>query len=655
MKKQCLFLAAAFTALCASADVLVSESFAYPAGNLNSQGQWVVSGTAGSNPINVIEGSLTRAGYQDEASGNSVMVDMQLGKNAVQNIFAPKGSDPVTGTVYYSALLRVDEFPSSLGSKPGSIIALTGLNATTGDFGDSMTGSEGAGLFIKKGSADGTAVFGISRNSSPVGVISSDVTWAAVEIPVGETVLAVVGYEKADGAEAVMNLWINPAAEAGATPDVAGAKGTESLVDVRGIELCQRSALTSKIPQVTIDELRVATTWDEIFTGSTIPMTVPNVTISENPVDFGQAYCNVTVERKVTVSGTDLEGDITLTLGESGQVSLSATTIPAEAAMAEGGFELTIALTPVESRFYSEKITVSTPGAADKVLHIEWSSVPSLVATALSQLANEDSNDMTSVYVYKGQATVTFIESYYDLSYDRVVNSIFAQDATGGVELRSATGCGYQEVKIDNVKVGDNLTDIVGYLIFGDDGLTMVPRTEECWEVVSHDNEVKPLELTLRQMAMADDGYVYGNQLVTIKNVVFPDKYFEAGDYYGTWNSQKYEIYDGTLDEYEALAWMWCNKGADYFKTSTEGVFDHRWNLTGICNSYYPIHISPRSRSDFEDLGLKSAGIENVATGAEAVEEAVYDLYGRRLSGDATVKGMRLVRMSDGTVRKAIR
>ncbi len=651
-KSLSLFLSVAMMSTVAvKADVFISESFPYSAGNLNSQGTWVVSGSAGSNPINVQDGSLTYPGYQDEASGNCVVLDMQMGKNACQNIFAPVGTDAVAGPLYYSALVCVDEFPASLG-KPGAIMALTGVNAYDGSYGDSLTGSEGGGLFVKKGNGDNTAVFGISRKSSPNGITATDVTWCDKEVAVGEVALVVVCYEKVDGDDNdLMSLWVNPATDA-AEPDVTGG-GEESLVDVRGIELCQRSAITSKNPQVTVDELRVATEWDEIFTGSATPIVVPNVTFSENPINFGQVYCNISVERTLRVSATDLEGDITLTLGESGQVALSVMSISKEDAMSEDGFELTVTLSPVESRFFSDRITVSTPGMSDKVLLIEWRPVPSFVATTFSQLCNEDVNDMTSVYIYRGDATVTFVESYYDLSYDRIVNSIFAQDATGGVELRSATGCGYEEVDITDIKAGDKITEIVGYLIFGDNGLTMVPRTSRSWEVVPGDNHVEPIEVTLKQLAMAENGYIYGNQLVRVKDVVFPDEYFEAGDYYGLWNSQKYEIYDGTLDDHQGLAWMWCNKGADYYKQPTTGYFDHRWTLTGICNSYYPIHISPRSKADFSDQGLKYSGVEDV-TGEMVTEVAVYDLQGR--PADATGgSGMYIVRMSDGSVRKVVR
>lgn len=647
MKKLLLLLSLAIPALQSNAEVLFADSFAYSFGNLQSQGMWVTSGYAGSNPINIIDDNLTYTGYQDEVSGHAVRIDMSMGKNAAQRIFSPLGSDAVDGTIYYSALVRVDEFPEASG-KPGAILSLTGVNAASGEYGDALTGSEGAGLYVKKGSDSAHALFGISRRSSSNGVNDTDVAWTNTQVSVGATALIVVSYTPgANGS--TMRMWINPTATSADAPDAiqaATADAEATLIDVRGLQIAQRSALTSKMPMTTIDEVRVATTFDEIFSGQEPPKVVPNISLSQNPIDFGQVYCGIPYTEQVIVKATDLSEDITLTYGESGLVTASATTIPAEEAMSEQGYELSFTLVAEEGRYYSERITLSSAGAQDKVLILNWHSVPSLVANTIRELCDENSHDMVSVYVYTGQATVTFVESYYDLSYERVVNSIFAQDATGGVELRSATGCGYEEVDISNVRIGDNITNIAGYLIFGDSGLTMVPRTADAYEVVSHDNPVEPIEVTLRDLATAPDGYEFGNQLVRVRNVTFKEDYFLQGDYFGLWNSAKYEIYDGTLDDYEAYAWMWCNKGADYFKQSTEGYFSSKWTLTGFINSYFPIHISPRGFSDFEYEGVAPfAGVEDITADPEV--SAIFDLQGRMVTG-TPAPGFYIVRFKDG-------
>lgn len=631
----------------ANAEVVLNESFIYTPGNLNSQGQWVTNGVAGSNAINVCETSLTHDGYQDVARGNAVALDMESGKNSVQIPFNKNGLT----SIYYSALVRVDEFPSSLG-KPGGIITLTGENTYEGTYGDGIVSSEGGALFVRKGSSDSKAQFGISVRNSSNGMSADQVQWATAEFDLGQPVLIVMHYTMgADENSDSMELYVNPTAES-TTPDAVSTNLERSLMSIRGVALCQRSALTSKIPAVTIDELRGATELDEIFRGDNTQVTVPNFNFSINPLDFGQVYTGITQTRSLRVYATDLTADITVNSGESGQVSVEPSVIDKEAAMGPDGAEVTVTLSPVESRFYSDRITFTSEGAADKTLNVQWHPVSSLVASTIAELCDEDSHDMVSVYVYTGQATVTFVESYYDLSYDRVVNSIFAQDATGGFELRSATGCGYQEIDISGVEVGDNLTNVAGYLIFGDSGLTFIPRTPHDWEVVSKGNEVLPIELTLRELAMAPDGYTYGNQLVKVNNIRFLDDYYYAGDYYGLWNSQKYQIFDGTLDEYDGMAWMWCNKGADYFKQSSNGYFDHFWNLTGILNNYYPIHVSPRSYADFEDMGQRDmSSVDELTEHSDAV--SVCDLWGRNV--DSTFRGIVIARMADGSVHKMIK
>ena len=646
-----LLLATTLTAVAANAETLLNESFAYRPGNLNSQGVWVSNGTNGSDPVTVVEQNLTFDGYQNEPAGQAVIINTS-GVDSNQAVLAPQGTDPLTD-IYYSALVRVDEFPATSG-RPGGIICLTGKNSIDNTFGDGISSTEGGGLFFKKGSSDNKAKVGVCVRNANFGIEDNLISWADKEINLGQTALVVLHYTKTDGDNNdLAEVFINPSQESPGQADATSTALEESLADIRGIAVNQRNNLRSKMPKVIVDELRVATTWDDIFAGDSQPVTPPNVTISENPVDFGQVYCNITVERTITIRATDLTDDITLTTGESGQVSLSKTTIDKDQAMTDAGVELTISLTPVESRYYYDRITVTTPGATDKILNVQWHPVPSTVASTLAELSDEDTHDMTQVYVYKGEATVTFIESYYDLSYDRVVNSIFAQDATGGVELRSANGCGYQEIDISGVQVGDNLTDIVGYLIFGDSGLTLVPRTADDFTVVSHGNTVEPIELTLRQIALAQNGYTYGNQLVRVKNVRFPDEYFLAGEYHGLWNSQKYQIFDGTLDDYDGVAWMWCNKGADYFKTSTEGYFNHVWTLTGIVNNYYPLHISPRGYHDFTDQGEREiVAIDTIETDTDSTPAEYFNLQGMRV--DNPGKGMYL-RRQGRTVTKITR
>ena len=56
---------------------------------------------------------------------------------------------------------------------------------------------------------------------------------------------------------------------------------------------------------------------------------------------------------------------------------------------------------------------------------------------------------MTTLYVYKGEATVTAIDSNF--------YPFYAQDSQSAAEVRSASGCGYDEVDLTKVKPGDNI------------------------------------------------------------------------------------------------------------------------------------------------------------------------------------------------------
>lgn len=104
---------------------------------------------------------------------------------------------------------------------------------------------------------------------------------------------------------------------------------------------------------------------------------------------------------------------------------------------------------------------------------------------------------MNTLYIYKGEATVTAIDSNF--------YTFYAQDSQSAAEVRSASGCGYDEVDLTKVKPGDNITDIVGNVIFSDDGgIDFVPVAADAWRVVSEGNVVEPKVLTFEQIHAAE-------------------------------------------------------------------------------------------------------------------------------------------------------
>ena len=102
------------------------------------------------------------------------------------------------------------------------------------------------------------------------------------------------------------------------------------------------------------------------------------------------------------------------------------------------------------------------------------------------------------------------------------------------------------------VKPGDNITDIVGNVIFSDDGgIDFVPVAADAWRVVSEGNVVEPKVLTFEQIHAAEACDVIF-QLVTVKDVKFDEKYgnYPDPDYYGKFNVPFHLVSDKTRSTY---------------------------------------------------------------------------------------------------------
>ena len=640
MKKLLLFSAATMAmALTASAETYLAESFDYAEGNLYGNGKWVKYGKKTTAPIQVAKSPLTFAGYQDNAAGKAVRLTKESGEYC-QMLFRDKGTDAAKGTVYYSALVNVSELPS--GSRTAAFMALTGANSLDATkFGDTEAGSEGAGLFAQA-SGEGFKL-GVSRNVANLGNVKTSVAWADKECAIGTTYLVVVKYEIIDGADNDrISLWVNPAkgdAEPAASV-VAEEECSESLADVRGIELRQGSSSVAKTPVAVIDEVRVASTWNEIFTPAKADaVETPEITITDMSVDFGKVYKGLTYTKTINVKGKNLKGDISLSAPVSGEVTVSATTVAKADAESENGCDVVLTLTVDNTAMTSDKIVYAADGAQSRTQIVEWRPIETIAVNSFKELFDEDNISMTTLYVYKGEATVTAIDSNF--------YTFYAQDSQSAAEVRSASGCGYDEVDLTKVKQGDNITDIVGNVIFSDDGgIDFVPVAADAWRVVSEGNVVEPKVLTFEQIHAAEACDVKF-QLVTVKDVKFDEKYgsYPDPDYYGKFNVPFHLVSDKTRS-----GELWYFRGTDIYNSSTNGYFDKVWTVTGICYYITPVAtVAPRSLADF--VLQPEGAVDSIAAG-EAEVVGYFDLYGRKVENPAP--GIYVVRRADGTTGKAV-
>lgn len=626
-------------ALTASAETYLAESFDYAEGNLYGNGKWVKYGKKITAPVQVANSPLTFAGYQDNAAGNAVRLTKESGEYC-QVLFRDKGTDAAKGTVYYSALVNVSELPS--GSRTAAFMALTGANSLDATkFGDAEAGSEGAGLFAQA-SGEGFKL-GVSRNVANLGNVKTSVAWADEECALGTTYLVVVKYEIVDGADNDrISLWINPAkgdAEPAASV-VADEESAESLADVRGIELRQGSSSVAKTPVAVIDEVRVASTWDEIFTPAKADaVETPEITITDMTADFGKVYKGLTYTKTINVKGKNLKGDISLSSPVSGEVAVSAATVAKADAESENGCDVVLTLSVDNTAMTSDKIVYAADGAQSRTQIVEWRPIETIAVNSFKELFDEDNISMTTLYVYKGEATVTAIDSNF--------YTFYAQDSQSAAEVRSASGCGYEEVDLTKVKQGDNITDIVGNVIFSDDGgIDFVPVAADAWRVVSEGNVVEPKVLTFEQIHAAEACDVIF-QLVTVKDVKFDEKYgsYPDPDYYGKFNVPFHLVSDKTRS-----GELWYFRGTDIYNSSTNGYFDKVWTVTGICYYITPVAtVAPRSLADF--VLQPEGAVDSIAAG-EAEVVGYFDFYGRKVENPAP--GIYVVRRADGTTGKAV-
>lgn len=626
-------------ALTASAETYLAESFDYAEGNLYGNGKWVKYGKKTTAPIQVAKSPLTFAGYQDNAAGKAVRLTKESGEYC-QMLFRDKGTDAAKGTVYYSALVNVGELPS--GSRTAAFMALTGANSLDATkFGDTEAGSEGAGLFAQA-SGEGFKL-GVSRNVANLGNVKTSVAWADEECAIGTTYLVVVKYEIIDGADNDrISLWVNPAkgdAEPAASV-VAEEESSESLADVRGIELRQGSSSVAKTPVAVIDEVRVASTWNEIFTPVKADVVeTSEITITDMSVDFGKVYKGLTYTKTINVKGKNLKGDISLSSPVSGEVAVSAATVAKADAESENGCDVVLTLSVDNTAMTSDKIVYTADGAQSRTQIVEWRPIETIAVNSFKELFDEDNISMTTLYVYKGEATVTAIDSNF--------YTFYAQDSQSAAEVRSASGCGYDEVDLTKVKPGDNITDIVGNVIFSDDGgIDFVPVAADAWRVVSEGNVVEPKVLTFEQIHAAEACDVIF-QLVTVKDVKFDEKYgnYPDPDYYGKFNVPFHLVSDKTRS-----GELWYFRGTDIYNSSTKGYFDKVWTVTGICYYMTPVAtVAPRSLADF--VVQPEGAVDSIAAD-EAEVVGYFDFYGRKVENPAP--GIYVVRRADGTTGKAV-
>ena len=220
-------------------------------------------------------------------------------------IFAADGIDcstsftaQTTGTVYYSFIMNINTM-AGVTDVNGGYFATLGTNSNT----------FGATLWTKRVD-DGTFNLGIEVRTAN----ATNTTYDASVLTTGTTYFVVVAYTfGAAASDDSVSLWINPT--------IGGAQPAATITDTHtGTDLASisnfilRQDSTTETPSMSVDELRIGTTWSEV-TGGTLGTSNNNIAglkIYPNPVANGTLFVETTANATKTVAVYDVLGKLVL-------------------------------------------------------------------------------------------------------------------------------------------------------------------------------------------------------------------------------------------------------------------------------------------------------------------------------------------------------
>ncbi len=530
MKKLLLFIVALFTLSTVHAELILHESFARPVGKLNvgattsiaNTENWYTKNANATNLITVVEESLSWTDYAAAVGNKALLItatkslssDMRMLKKSIQL----KDGDKV----YLSAIINVDELNRTAEATTTTTAYCLALNDGT------TSGSKQYARLYIRSVKEGDEYVGFK-----LGVTKNNETGGG--IPFTETVysektdyLVVLEYESVSGGKNdIARLYVNPIkSTTPPTPTLVctqsfvnsndieqGAKAKDDAAEIKAVILNQ--VLKYNPNRLYVDEIKVATTWAELFEDGSTPSTpTPEIILPTSTLNFGDyVFSGNTYTSKFIVKGKNLNGDITLTSSHT-DVTLDKTTITKAEAEVTDGVEVTATLLPTIAGDQSVTVTLSSEGADNSTLVGSWNAfvyTPCATVAELVQELEKSSGTTNSVYVqFTGNAIVSYkaTEEIRGGTY----NFIYMQDNTAGIRIRDTYWA-------DAVKQGDEITD---FRLEGEDPKSTllaepVSSYTTTLTVVSQNNEITPQVVTLAELKTNAANYL--NKLVKVENV----------------------------------------------------------------------------------------------------------------------------------------
>lgn len=560
-----------------------------------------------SNYIQVVEGSLSYAGYVTTGTGNKA----ELVGNGADDLrqFTPINS----GKVYAAAIINVDSLKPS--TTPDYFLTL----------GDASNSNMSPRLYIKSIQNADKSYVGFQLGVKKVN--DGLTNWSSETYLPKTNYLVVLEYEfVAKDSNDVVRVFVNPTVDTTTPTFVCDQSSSNEKPDIKKIASVNLRKGSNTPGRVFVDEIKVATAWADLFEtsegGGDDPKPAETVIVADEEITFMDPtyYCTFTGEtytETLTVKAENLTEDITLTCS-SPELTLSTTTIAKYDADLADGKKITLTLTPTTAspeEGSSDTIKL-TSGDLTETVTVNWAAMALTRCTDVATMKAAGASNETELIVVKftGEAVVTFIES--KISEGTTYYTI--QDATGAVNIDAPYWMG--------VTLGDKITNIISInqeSIWGVIGYVM----DDDVTILSRDNKVTPQEVTLAELKANAADYLL--ELVVVKGVEL-DRTVEN---FAQGNCK--------ITQGEATANINLLAGNPLIGTTKPEAA----NVTGISSSTAGTVIRPRTAEDIETVDV-GAGIEAVET-EESME--VYTLMGQRVSG--LQSGVNIIRKGNSTYK----
>lgn len=645
MKKLLLIIAAIFTLTGVHADLFFHESFDKAVGNLctetfsastSNSTDWYNYATGGTTDAQVVEGTLSYPNYGTASAGGKLQI-LQKDKRVTRQ-FTPVKS----GKVYCSAIINVDKLYTGDKNKWQGVFVLAFGN------GSASTGTPNFAQLFLRSVKDGDNYVGyqlaVAKNGE-LGTASNPALVFSETLNVKTDYLIVIEYEFVDGdMNDIARLYINPTKETTSTTLTtkqevlinSNNKGAGSKSDATSINLVYTrpwsASYSGYSPELMyIDEIKVATSWDDLFAegGETPIEKTPEITAPTSLSFGGQVYAGVAATTTFTVKGKNLKGDITLTV-DNDEITLSKTTIAKADAESEAGVEVTATLLPVKGYFHTANITLSSTDATDATIKSSWFTYATINCSTIAAI-NEEAAKVSGddVYViYTGTAYVTYVSS--ETVSSSTSDFVYIQDNTAAIKIMN-TYTSWNEVK-----QWDEVTQFA--LELKDPTTNLLPITTlPLISVLSHNNSITPQVVTLAELKANPADYL--NELVKVENITLDQTSTTFGN-----TDDDNNIIPDYITQNGVQASIKLTNNNELIGTTKPKTAD----LIGLSTSKDGSAICVRGKADVISKDAPTA-IENITLDILSGDYEIYTVSGQRI--DALQSGINIIRKGNNTYK----